>query len=53
MDIGKQIEKPIEIPKQQPGVPIQNEPPVKPQEAPILIPDWPVRMPLPMPNTRE
>lgn len=50
MDIGKQIEEPIEVPKRQPGIPIVTEPPARPEEVPILVPDWPVRTPLPEPH---
>ncbi len=47
MDIGKEVDK-SRVRKLRPGIPVENQPERQPQERPILVPNWPVREPVPV-----
>ena len=49
MNIGKEVGKSTEVRKLRPGIPVKDWPERKPEETPILAPNWPVRTPVPAP----
>ena len=47
MDIGKEVGKSTKVRKLRPGIPVEDQPQREPQETPVLVPNWPVREPVP------